>query len=115
MVTKVHKNTVRGWLKSGLETVDARRPTLVLGRKLSAFLHARRQHAAILLKQRKHHPPALVEQEHWRPALNCIDFDQQRASLRVYLFPVVSPCPIVIPVPCSPRTKSSISPARWRM
>ena len=45
MVTKVHKNTVRGWLKSGLETVDARRPTLVLGRKLSAFLHARRQHA----------------------------------------------------------------------
>ena len=45
MVSKVHKNTVRGWLKSGLETVDARRPTLVLGRKLSAFLHARRQHA----------------------------------------------------------------------
>ena len=44
MVTKVHKNTVRGWLKSGLETVDIRRPTLVLGRKLSAFLHARRQH-----------------------------------------------------------------------
>jgi hypothetical protein len=45
MVTKVHKNTVRGWLKSGLETVDAHRPTLVLGRALSAFLHARRQHA----------------------------------------------------------------------
>jgi DNA-directed RNA polymerase subunit RPC12/RpoP len=45
MVTKVHKNTVRGWLKSGLETIDTRRPTLVLGRKLSAFLHARRQFA----------------------------------------------------------------------
>jgi hypothetical protein len=43
MVTKVHKNTVRGWLQSGLETVDVHRPTLVLGRNLSAFLHARRQ------------------------------------------------------------------------
>ena len=43
MVVKAHKNTVRGWLKSGLETVDDRRPTLVLGRKLSVFLHARRQ------------------------------------------------------------------------
>ena len=39
------QNTVRGWLKSGLETVDNRRPTLVLGRKLSAFLHARRERA----------------------------------------------------------------------
>jgi hypothetical protein len=45
MAVKAHKNTVRGWLKSGLETVDDRRPTLVLGRKLSAFLHARRQRA----------------------------------------------------------------------
>ena len=45
MVTKVHKNTVRGWLKSGLETIDTRRPALVRGRTLSAFLHARRRHA----------------------------------------------------------------------
>ena len=45
MITKVHKNTVRGWFKSGLETIDTRRPTLVHGRKLSAFLHARRRHA----------------------------------------------------------------------
>ena len=45
MVTKVHKNTVHSWLKEGLETVDGRRPILVLGRKLSAFLHARRQHS----------------------------------------------------------------------
>lgn len=43
MLCGVHKNTVRGWLKSGLEAVDDRRPTLILGRKLSAFLHARRQ------------------------------------------------------------------------
>lgn len=41
---KVHKNTVRVWLKSGLERVDDRRPVLVLGRALSRFLHARRKH-----------------------------------------------------------------------
>jgi hypothetical protein len=45
MLFNLHKNTVRGWLKSGLETIDTRRPTLVHGRKLSAFLHARRQFA----------------------------------------------------------------------
>jgi hypothetical protein len=43
MVFKVHKNTVRAWLKSGLEPIDGRRPTLILGRALSAFLHARRR------------------------------------------------------------------------
>ncbi len=42
---RVEKNTVRNWIKSGLETVDDRRQTLVLGRKLSAFLHARRERA----------------------------------------------------------------------
>ena len=43
MLLKVHKNTVRTWLKSGLEPIDNRRPILILGRKLSSFLHARRQ------------------------------------------------------------------------
>jgi hypothetical protein len=42
---EAHKNTVRNWIKSGLETVDGRRPTLILGRRLSAFLHARRTRA----------------------------------------------------------------------
>ena len=37
MVLKVHKNTVRAWLKSGLEPVDDRRPTLILGRTLSSL------------------------------------------------------------------------------
>ena len=41
---RVHKNTIRAWLKSGLETVDERRPVLILGRKLSGFLYARRKH-----------------------------------------------------------------------
>jgi excisionase family DNA binding protein len=39
----VHKNTVRSWLKAGLPGIDDRRPILVLGRQVVAFLHARRQ------------------------------------------------------------------------
>ncbi len=30
-LTGVHKNTVRGWIKAGLPTVDDSRPTLILG------------------------------------------------------------------------------------
>ena len=45
MLFRVHENTVRGWLKVGLEPVDNRRPILILGRQLCSFLHARRKHA----------------------------------------------------------------------
>ena len=38
---EVHKNTVRNWIKSGLPTVDERRPILILGRSLSTFLRTR--------------------------------------------------------------------------
>lgn len=38
----VHKNTVREWIKSGLPTSDHKRPILILGRELAAFLQARR-------------------------------------------------------------------------
>ena len=41
---EVHKNTVRAWLKSGLQPIDGRRPTLLLGPQLASFLHARREH-----------------------------------------------------------------------
>jgi hypothetical protein len=37
-----HKNTVRAWVKAGLPTCDTKRPTLILGRELAAFLQARR-------------------------------------------------------------------------
>jgi hypothetical protein len=37
-----HKNTVRAWIKAGLPTIDGKRPTLILGRELTAFLQARR-------------------------------------------------------------------------
>lgn len=38
----VHKNTVRQWLKSGLSAIDDRRPLLILGKALSAYLKQRR-------------------------------------------------------------------------
>jgi hypothetical protein len=37
----VHKNTVRAWIRAGLQAVDDRRPTLILGRHLAVFLHER--------------------------------------------------------------------------
>lgn len=38
----IHKNTVRTWIKAGLPTCDGKRPMLVLGAELAAFLQARR-------------------------------------------------------------------------
>ena len=38
----VHRNTVREWIKRGLPVVDNRRPVLVLGRALGAYLRLRR-------------------------------------------------------------------------
>jgi hypothetical protein len=38
----VHKNTVRVWIKSGLPISDGKRPVLVLGTDLAAFLQAQR-------------------------------------------------------------------------
>jgi hypothetical protein len=38
----VHKNTVANWLKNGLEPIDNRRPILIQGRVLKAFLQERR-------------------------------------------------------------------------
>lgn len=43
MLFRIHKNTVRAWLKSGLQPIDSRRPILILGHQLVRFLHARRQ------------------------------------------------------------------------
>ena len=37
-----HKGTVRAWVKDGLPTSDRKRPMLILGRDLVAFLQAKR-------------------------------------------------------------------------
>jgi hypothetical protein len=40
---RAHKNTVRRWVAQGLPVIDARRPMLIHGRDLSAFLADRRR------------------------------------------------------------------------
>jgi hypothetical protein len=39
----IHRNTVRHWLKEGLTAIDGRRPTLVTGAVLKAFIAKRQQ------------------------------------------------------------------------
>ena len=39
---RVHRNTVRNWIKQGLPTIDSRRPSLIHGRSLLAFIRDRR-------------------------------------------------------------------------
>ena len=39
---ELHRNTVRHWVKNGLATIDDRRPMLILGHVLVAFLQTRR-------------------------------------------------------------------------
>lgn len=41
----VHKNTVRSWLKSGLPRIDDRKPLLIAGADLKAWLKAKRKSA----------------------------------------------------------------------
>jgi len=38
----IHKNTVREWLKSGLSVIDDKRPMLIVGHNLAAFIRDRR-------------------------------------------------------------------------
>lgn len=38
----VHKNTVRIWIKGGLSVNDNKRPTLILGAELKAYLQSKR-------------------------------------------------------------------------
>ena len=42
---KIHKNTVRHWLKQGLEPIDDQRPALIRGEELRRFLTERRVRA----------------------------------------------------------------------
>ncbi len=40
---QIHKNTVRSWIQLGLPVIDDRRPLLIQGRDLAAFLFRRRR------------------------------------------------------------------------
>lgn len=39
----IHTSTVRNWLKQGLPSIDAKRPTMILGRELVEFHRKRRK------------------------------------------------------------------------
>ena len=41
-IFEIHKNTVRNWLRQGLEPIDDQRPILIRGQELSRFLTERR-------------------------------------------------------------------------
>lgn len=42
---KVHKNTIRGWFKQGLQAIDGQRPLVVRGEEIRRFLAQRRARA----------------------------------------------------------------------
>jgi len=44
----VHKNSVRSWLRQGLQAIDGQRPTLVRGEEIRLFLVERRTRAKCL-------------------------------------------------------------------
>ena len=75
----VHRNTVREWVKRGLPTCDDRRPMLILGPELAAFLQARR------LKNRQTCSPGEIYCVRCRapraPAGNMADYQPKTASL----------------------------------
>jgi hypothetical protein len=41
-VTGAHRNTIHHWLRSGLTTIDSRKPILIRGAALKAFIDGRR-------------------------------------------------------------------------
>lgn len=74
----VRKNTVRTWLKSGLETIDHRRPAMVQGKVLRAFLESKRT------VNRRSCPPGTLYCLKCRmprpPALDMVDFVPRTSS-----------------------------------
>ncbi len=75
----VHKNTVRAWLRDGLPSCDSKRPTLILGRDLATYHHARRT------KNKQPCKPGEIYcvrcRAPKRPAANMADYQPTSASL----------------------------------
>jgi hypothetical protein len=74
----VHANTVRHWIDQGLPALTSKRPTLILGRELRAFLVARRK------RLKRPCPPGMIYcfkcREPRRPALGMVDFTAHSAT-----------------------------------
>ena len=74
----VHTHTVRNWIEQGLPALASKRPTLILGRELRAFLQNRRSRA------KRPCPPGTIYcfkcRGPSRPALSMVDFVAHSAS-----------------------------------
>lgn len=68
----VHKNSVRGWIKSGLPIIDKARPVLMLGRELRQFLEQQRN------ARKRPTPPGHIYcfkcRDASKPALNMVEY-----------------------------------------
>lgn len=73
LLFNVHKNTVRGWIKSGLPACTEQRPALILGYQLREFLQSKRQ--VRKRKCRLFEIYCLRCREPKRPAGNMVDFE----------------------------------------
>lgn len=67
-----HPNSIRAWLKNGLEAIDALRPTQMLGEELNRFLAKRKQ------DRRSRTPPGMIHclpcRKPQRPAEGMVDY-----------------------------------------
>lgn len=76
---KVHKGTVRNWIKAGLPVLDDKHPMQILGGELAAFHRARRK------KNKQKCKPGEMYCFRCRapkePALNMVDYKPDTATL----------------------------------
>lgn len=74
-----HPNTIRAWLKDGLEPIDALRPMQMLGEELNRFLAKRKQ------DRRSRTPPGMIRclpcRKPQRPAEGMVDYLPSGPSL----------------------------------
>ena len=77
-VCGVHRNTVRQWIKTGLETLDAHRPVLIQGTTLRLFLEVRRnQNKRPCLPGEMYCLRCRAPQ---RPAVDMVDYEELTAT-----------------------------------
>jgi len=73
-----HKNSVRGWIKDGLPTIDRSRPSLILGQDLRTYLEGKRKAA------KRPCPPGTLYcfkcRQPRAPALDMVEATRQNAT-----------------------------------
>ena len=79
----IHRNTVRNWMRRGLEPIDDKRPIVFDGRDLAAFLEARRNKRRCRLKPGEIYcPPYHAAREPAGDMAEYVPFSETRGNLR---------------------------------